>query len=112
MRKEFIQGKTISLTVDLSSLGGFTQVYIEVYKEPAKETKYKFAYPAATGYTTLTKAGNDYTLTITSAQSETMLGAYGVELTYLASGLTGKAQIKVIDADLDFAGLTVIKEAK
>lgn len=112
MRKQLIQGETITLTIDLQTLGAFTQVYLEVYKETAKEAKYKFAYPAATGYTTLTKAGDEYTLVITSAQSATMLGNYGVEIESLVSGVTRKAQLEVIDSTTDFEGLTIIKEAK
>lgn len=86
-----IQGETISLTIDSTNIPVFTSLLVELGK--FSDTILKYAYPAQTGYKSIVKDGNNYTVIISSSDSANMEGIYNLELTYNTTTETIKGKV-------------------
>jgi hypothetical protein len=101
---EIVQGNNQTFTVDMAEIGTPTAVWFKVFdnKTTTKTTLYKYKYPTATGWGTLTKDGTEYSFTLTAAQTLLMLGSYGIELFWTVDSKDYGDQAQ---------GLTVVKAA-
>jgi hypothetical protein len=98
------QGTTQPLTLDLAGKGTVSAVEFKIFKHEngLKTLDSKHKYPSTTGWEIVTKAGDNYTLTLTSTITDKMLGAYGVEATYTT---TESGQIRA-----QTSGITVLSK--
>ena len=84
-----IQGAALAdwFEVDLSEAGTLTAVKIEVGQNGV--TVLDFRYPTETGYPIITKDGDSYSISLTTAQTSTLSGLYEVEVT----GFNGTSEV-------------------
>lgn len=106
MAESIIQGVPIQGLIDLTDLGVFSDVQLELYSPSNNKTVAiaKYLQPAEGQYS-VTKTGNVYSFEFPSELTELLLGNYGIELTYFDS------DGEVIDK-CQATGLTIISEAK
>lgn len=86
----YISGQTVTLSSDLTSISPFDSVVFEIGQSNRK--LYQFKYPATEGYKTVSKNGNVYSFILSSDDTANFLGVYGVEMTWVSSSITNKAQ--------------------
>lgn len=84
-----IQGAALAdwFEVDLSEAGTLTAVKIEVGQNGV--TALDFRYPTVEGYSEITKDGDSYSISLTTAQTADMRGMYEVEVT----GFNGTSEV-------------------
>ena len=99
---EIYQGTTQPLTLEMEGKGTVQSVEVKIFKveSGSKSLHSKHRYPATPDWEEVTKDNDNYTLTLTEAITEKMLGAYGVEATYTT---TESGQIRV-----QTTGITVL----
>ena len=85
-----IQGETISFTIDSTNMPVFTSLIVELGK--FSDTVLKYSYPAQSGYQTIVKDGNNYTVNISALSSSNLEGLYDLEITYTTSTDTIKGK--------------------
>lgn len=83
----YIQGVPINFYIDLTDLGTFSDVMFEIYVPSNKMAVITAKYLNPTSsQLQVTRNGTIYSFSITSDQTEVMLGDYKIELTYYNSG--------------------------